>query len=192
MKDRNLVRSTKQYPFSHNRRTYCTWRGLIYRVTKVDLYLRNGIKIDSRWLDFSVFVRDLGLAPQGMCLDRIDTHGNYAPGNCRWVTQKENARNARDNHVINGQCISAWAETVGVHPNTVLYRIKRGSKDPFSSDTRRTKSILCVETGIIYPSFKEAALATGADATAITRCLKTPHYTSTGFHWVLPKKEDSK
>jgi hypothetical protein len=35
----------------------------------------------------------IGLRPKGMTLDRINTLGNYEPGNVRWATKSEQARN---------------------------------------------------------------------------------------------------
>lgn len=45
--------------------------------------------------------------------------------------------------------------------------------------------VMCVETGIVYPSIAAARDATGACKMAITRCCRnTPHYnTAGGFHW---------
>lgn len=45
--------------------------------------------------------------------------------------------------------------------------------------------VLCVETGVVYPSISAARTATGANKMAITRCCRgTPHYnTAGGFHW---------
>lgn len=39
----------------------------------------------------------MGERPQGLQIDRIDTHGHYTPENCRWVTSKENNNIRRDN-----------------------------------------------------------------------------------------------
>jgi len=48
-----------------------------------------------RWVNsFANFLEDMGKRPDPkMELDRIDNAGHYAPGNCRWVTAAENARN---------------------------------------------------------------------------------------------------
>lgn len=40
-------------------------------------------------------VHNLGYPPQGCSLDRIDNSGNYAPGNLRWATYKQQRANSR-------------------------------------------------------------------------------------------------
>lgn len=64
-------------------------------------YGGRGIKMCDQWLaSFQTFLDDMGECPAGMTLDRIDVHGNYEPGNCRWATPKQQARNRTDNHFV--------------------------------------------------------------------------------------------
>ena len=42
---------------------------------------------------YEQFLQELGPRPEGLTLDRIDTMGDYAPGNVRWATVKQQAQN---------------------------------------------------------------------------------------------------
>lgn len=63
-------------------------------------------------------------------LDRIDNNGDYEPGNVRWATKTEQARNTRQNQMITfdgkTQCISAWAVEIGMNRKTLDKRLKSG------------------------------------------------------------------
>jgi hypothetical protein len=116
--------------------TYQSWRHIFQRCynPKHNAYNRyggRGIKVCDRWLEsYENFLLDMGERPIGMYLDRIDNNGDYTPENCRWATPKEQARNKRNNHLLtyNGEtrCLAEWAEITGIHPQTLINRIRNG------------------------------------------------------------------
>lgn len=61
-------------------------------------YGARGIGVWEPWRkDAGAFIAyiegELGPCPEGASLDRIDNNGNYEPGNLRWATATEQARN---------------------------------------------------------------------------------------------------
>ena len=59
-------------------------------------YGDKGVTVCPEWQTFEPF-RDWAVAHgyrTGLSLDRIYSWGNYAPGNCEWITQAENSRRA--------------------------------------------------------------------------------------------------
>ena len=82
--------------------TYSSWQSMKHRcqnktATRFKNYGGRGIRVCKRWLNsFENFLADMGKRPAGTTLDRYpDNDGNYEPGNCRWATPKQQARNRR-------------------------------------------------------------------------------------------------
>lgn len=59
-------------------------------------YGERGVTVHPEWVQsFDAFILELGHRPKGRTLDRINPEGNYEPGNVRWSTDKQQARNRR-------------------------------------------------------------------------------------------------
>lgn len=85
---------------------YCIWSNLRDRCHNPNGdaykdYGGRGIKVCSRWDDFSAFIADVGKRPSKRhTLDRINNDGNYEPGNVRWATRSEQNNNKRSNRLV--------------------------------------------------------------------------------------------
>ncbi|WP_157903231.1 hypothetical protein [Cupriavidus malaysiensis] len=81
--------------------TYRSWRAMLARCSdptheQFKDYGGRGIKVAEAWkTSFQAFLADMGERPPDKTLDRIESNGNYEPGNCRWATRTEQNRNKR-------------------------------------------------------------------------------------------------
>jgi hypothetical protein len=77
-------------------------------------YGGRGITICQRWTEsFANFLEDMGRAAPGLSLERLDVNGNYEPGNCKWGTPTEQARNTRWTRLTQEKVIEARRRSGG-------------------------------------------------------------------------------
>lgn len=95
-------------------------------------YGGRGILVCDRWISsFENFLSDMGAKPSvNHSIERNDVNGNYEPGNCRWATKAEQARNKRNTRFIeiNGvtKRLQEWAEQAGLAASVIRLRAKCG------------------------------------------------------------------
>lgn len=105
-------------------------------------YGGRGIRVCPRWDEsFPAFLEDVGRRPShDLTLDRIDTNGNYEPGNVRWATRAEQSRNRRPFKMhwsksplskpltVDGivDSIGAWSRRTGIPRAAIRTRLKLG------------------------------------------------------------------
>ena len=113
-------------------RTYAIWKGIRKRCLNPNdanfmHYGARGIAVCKRWGNFSSFLEDMGEAPEGASIDRIDVNGNYEPSNCRWANKTEQMNNMRTNlfYRFYGKTLTLkqWCEELGVPYQRVYQRI---------------------------------------------------------------------
>lgn len=115
--------------------TYRTWRAMLRRCSReamprdISAYYGKGIRVCDRWHDFSAFLADMGIRPDGMTIDRIDAAKGYSPDNCRWASAKEQARNTTRTKLFTVDGVSktlmGWSESTGINHHCLYYRVNK-------------------------------------------------------------------
>lgn len=117
---------------------YKVWQGMKKRCENPNGrqypdYGARGIRVCERWSnDFEAFLNDVGDRPSPTHqIDRFpNNNGNYEPGNVRWATPTQNARNTRRNVTIEfrgeTRCLSEWSEIVGLSYHVLAQRLYAG------------------------------------------------------------------
>lgn len=123
-----------------NRGLYNVWLTMIHRCEdpkrdKYPAYGGRGIRVCAEWHDPNAFIdwaEASGYEP-GLQLDRIDNDGPYSPGNCHWVTRKQNSRNTRRSRFLTllgmTKTVAEWCEEIPISPFTVYSWISRYGED---------------------------------------------------------------
>lgn len=115
---------------------YEAWKSMLARcerpsADRYECYGGRGIRVCDAWHKFEAFLADVGLRPSDeYSIGRIDNDGHYEPGNVRWETRGDQARNKSNNRQLTHEgrtmCIAAWAEIVGIESARIASRLHRG------------------------------------------------------------------
>jgi hypothetical protein len=119
---------------------YAVWRSMIDRCKLPTHqawhnYGGRGISVCEKWRSgFMAFWEDMGSTyVKGLTLERIDVNGNYTPENCAWTTCKKQARNKRNNVLIETPwgliTVAEAAERSGIGVTTLHYRLQNCPRD---------------------------------------------------------------
>lgn len=129
----------KSFTYKHGlieHEMYNIWRGIRSRCNNPHNasypdYGGRGISVCYEWSNAESFI-NWGVKNgyrKGLVLDRIKNDKNYTPDNCRFVTQKVNSNNKRNNRVLslNGITKKAqqWADELGIQSTTLRRRIDK-------------------------------------------------------------------
>lgn len=93
-------------------------------------YGARGIKVCKKWNKFKNFLKDMGEPPSSKHkIDRIDNNKGYYKSNCRWATQREQARNTRRNRLLTfknkTQLMIEWSEEMNIQYKVLSDRINK-------------------------------------------------------------------
>lgn len=176
---------------------YVSWDHMIGRChrpnhTRYPYYGAKGVIVCGRWRNsYADFFTDMGKAPSKKhTLDRYpNKKGNYEPGNVRWATPKQQARNTNKNVFIthNGEtlCAAEWAERLGLWPSTILNRAKAGRDISVSLRGRNKVRRITISTGKekIFDSINDAAKAIGVSRASVANVIYGVRESSFGYYW---------
>lgn len=128
----------KKHGLSHKERLYNIWVGMKQRcrdINSPDYYRYGGRGIcvckewDNDYLSFRKWALQNGY-DDTLSIDRVDSNGNYEPGNCRWETFVIQNNNKSGNRIVNygGEelTLAEFARKCNIPYRIVNQRIQRG------------------------------------------------------------------
>lgn len=93
-------------------------------------YGARGIKVCDRWMDFELFLQDMGPCPVGFSIERRDNDGDYEPNNCSWIPIGEQSENRSQTVWLTyggqTQSLGKWAKDMGISKSVIHWRSKAG------------------------------------------------------------------
>ena len=117
------------YYIWHSMKTRCNNKNFPYYYN----YGGRGISVCASWNNsFDEFYKwaNANGYEYHLTLERIDGDKGYCPENCKWATIKEQARNRKNNRVleINGErlVVVDWAKRAGISASAVYKRLDSG------------------------------------------------------------------
>lgn len=126
----NLIHGMKGSP------EYSSWGAMLGRCHNPNhkdypRYGEKGISVCKEWRDsFVSFFEHIGPRPTGTTLDRIDGKCGYEPGNVRWATPQQQARNRKNSIRLftpNGPMyLVDYAKIIGASEDATRLRFRRG------------------------------------------------------------------
>ena len=175
-------------------REYNIWRKMKARYydskhVKFNLYGGRGITIHQDWLDsFTKFHEYMGDSPSdNHSIDRIDSDGNYEPGNVRWATdvvQNNNtSRNVKVTYKDNVLTLAEFAKEVNLPYYFVVYHHyqNKSPEDIANLEQNGRNEVQVVReypNGDVelYASIRQASKLTGVSHTTIRRQIDQMYY----------------
>lgn len=138
-----------------------------------------------------------------LTIERKDVNGNYCPGNCCWISQKQQAKNRRTTlRTTDKNGNEAYAMDIakenGISMNIVIARKNNGwnldkaLNTPLIEQTIKRKVLqTSLTTGNViaeYESIGEASRKTGTERSSISRCCLGERNKAGGYGWRYAEK----
>lgn len=193
-----------------NKEIYWAWKSMKQRCQNPKCkafrnYGARGITVCEEWQAFPPFCEwalSNGYA-KGLDLDRINNDGNYSADNCRWIKRRDNINNRRVTTflTVNGERLprTRWEDIAGIPRGTVkMWVLTRGIEyaesriaDALKNGYKErcysyghTKTVVHVQSGMVFESVKEAAIHFGIAPCTISNAIKSNRSTGKGrFEW---------
>ncbi len=135
----------------HSTQEYMAWRHMMSRCTNpkdasFQYYGGRGITVFAEWItSFPSFYAYIGPIPHpGFSIERLNTNGNYEPGNVVWASATQQIRNRRNTLMltVHGETkpLAQWAEESGINWATLRARIHEGKWTPERAVSERVRN----------------------------------------------------